>query len=94
MAMKVLDDVNLNSEILNKKVYQLSGGEQQRVALARALLNDFDILLADEPTGNLDDENRNIILSILIKLRDSGKSVVCVTHDHDIAKSADKVIAL
>lgn len=93
-AISLLEEVNLDSSILNKKVYQLSGGEQQRVALVRALLKDFDILLADEPTGNLDKVNKDIILSVLKRLKNSGKSVVCVTHDQDIALSADRVIEL
>lgn len=93
-AIRLLEEVNLDSSILNKKVYQLSGGEQQRVAIVRVLLKDFDILLADEPTGNLDKDNKDIVLSVLKRLKKSGKSVVCVTHDQDIALSADRIVKL
>ena len=93
-AIQVLESLNLDSGILDKTIYQLSGGEQQRIALARALLKDFDILLADEPTGNLDQFNKDIVLTELKKIKQSGKTVVCVTHDHEIASAADRIIAL
>lgn len=74
---------------------QLSGGEQQRVAIARALINQPKILLLDEPTGNLDEETSNSVLSILKGLqREFGKTMVMVTHDREIAATADRVIAL
>jgi putative ABC transport system ATP-binding protein len=75
-------------------VRQLSGGEQQRVALVRAMLKAFNIYLADEPTGNLDEENKKVILDLMLKLKKRGKTIVCVTHDNDIAKSADRIISL
>lgn len=70
-----------------KKVYQLSGGEQQRVALARLLLKDPAYIFADEPTGNLDAENRDVVLEQLKQLNREGKTVVIVTHDPVIAEA-------
>lgn len=73
---------------------ELSGGEQQRVAIARALINDPDILLADEPTGNLDDENEKIVLSLLKNMSENGKCVIVVSHNKEIKKYADTVLKL
>jgi putative ABC transport system ATP-binding protein len=73
---------------------QLSGGEQQRVAFARALANDPDIILADEPTGNLDAKNSQKILQVLQLLKEKGKSVIVSTHDLEIRKLADFVLYL
>ena len=73
---------------------ELSGGEQQRVAIARALINDPDILLADEPTGNLDDENEKIVLELLKKMSKEGKCVIVVSHNREIKKYADVVLKL
>ena len=73
---------------------ELSGGEQQRVAIARALANEPDIILADEPTGNLDKNNEIKILEILKSLRDSGKCVIVVTHSDRVKKYADIILKL
>ena len=89
--IKVLKDVGLTEDILDKKVYKLSGGEQQRLAIARILLKPCNIILADEPTGNLDDYNKKIIIDLL---RNLNKTIICVTHDDYVAKNSDRVISL
>lgn len=76
------------------KIYELSGGEQQRVAIARLLLKPSKIILADEPTGSLDEKNREIILSLLKDLNKSGKTIVLVTHDKYMANQCTKIIEL
>ena len=73
---------------------QLSGGEQQRVSLARALLRDPALLLADEPTGNLDTGNADVVLKLLRKIADDGQTVVMVTHDPYAANFADEIVSL
>ncbi len=78
-----LDKVNLTSKN-HKMPHQLSGGEQQRIAIARALLNDPDIILADEPTGNLDPETSEDIMKLLFSIADSGKAVLMATHDYSV----------
>jgi putative ABC transport system ATP-binding protein len=73
---------------------QLSGGEQQRVAIARALINQPKLILADEPTGNLDEANEEIVLGLFRELHSAGHTILMVTHDPDIAKQADRKIEL
>ncbi|MDB5057796.1 MAG: efflux transporter, ATP-binding protein [Chloroflexi bacterium] len=90
----LLDSVGL-SDRMNHKPSQLSGGEQQRVAIARALANDPAIILADEPTGNLDSANGERVMQQLLGLRvDLGKTVILVTHDPAIAVRTDRTIHL
>lgn len=77
-----------------KLIYTLSGGEQQRVAVARLMLKPSEIILADEPTGSLDSENRNEIITLLKRLNNDGKTVVIVSHDEYIVKMADRIIEI
>ncbi|MFO7796336.1 MAG: ABC transporter ATP-binding protein, partial [Promethearchaeia archaeon] len=84
-AQELLDLVGLGNRG-ESKVGKLSGGESQRIAIARALINDPKIILADEPTGNLDSETGKSIVDLLIKLAENGKTVVIVTHDPRIAQ--------
>ena len=73
---------------------QLSGGEQQRVCIARALINHPEIMLADEPTGNLDEANENIVLDLFRQLHDEGTTLIVVTHDPEVAEAAQRTIVL
>lgn len=92
-AKMVLEKVGL-SHRLTHLPSQLSGGEQQRVCIARALINNPELLLADEPTGNLDEANEQIVLQTLQKLKNEGKTIVLITHNPDLAKFADRTIIL
>jgi lipoprotein-releasing system ATP-binding protein len=93
-ALDLLDQVGL-SERLTHKPNQLSGGEQQRVAIARALLLEPEVLLCDEPTGNLDKETGETILDLLFTLREKeSRSYVIVTHDEEVAARADRHIVM
>jgi len=88
-AQELLDLVGLGDRG-ESKVGKLSGGESQRIAIARALINDPKIILADEPTGNLDSETGKSIVELLIKLAENGKTVVIVTHDPRIAQAVSQ----
>lgn len=91
-TLQVLDEVKLLSK-LNSMPHQLSGGEQQRIAIARALLNNPEIILADEPTGNLDPETSNGIMKLLLDISKSGKTVIMATHNYNlINKFPGKVV--
>lgn len=82
-------------DLKNKAVKKLSGGQQQRVAIARALVQGSDIILADEPTGALDDENSSIIMQILTDLnKKENKTIIVVTHNPNIAAYCDRIITL
>ncbi len=92
-AKALLELVGLGDRIHHKPT-ELSGGQQQRVSIARALSNDPAIILADEPTGALDSKTGQEVLAQLRKLNDSGKTVVIITHDNDIADTTDRKISL
>jgi len=92
VAHNLLDYIGLDSAKADRTVNKLSGGEQQRVAIARALATNVDVILADEPTGNLDEDMENEIITILRKLaHEHNKCVIVVTHSSQIAKQADTV---
>jgi ABC-type lipoprotein export system ATPase subunit len=82
------------TERLRHKPYQLSGGERQRVAIARALMNEPQILLADEPTGNLDQSTGNDILRVFDEINKAGQTIIMVTHDQKIAERANRIVRL
>lgn len=90
-ATEILNEVGLGEKLKNKP-NQLSGGEQQRVSIARALVNDPEIILADEPTGNLDSKNGLAIFELLGDLNQKGKTVIVVTHEETLAEKADRII--
>lgn len=90
----VMEKVKLSVNYLDKKICYLSGGEQQKVAIARMMLKPYELVLADEPTGNLDNENKREVIEIFKGLKKSGKTIICVTHDKDVSDSADRVIHL
>lgn len=92
-ARELLIRVGLEKRI-NHKPNQLSGGEQQRVAIARSLMNDPEIILADEPTGNLDSKSGAEIMKLLKELNKEGKTIIAVTHDENIAKQAGRIIKM
>jgi putative ABC transport system ATP-binding protein len=92
-ALIALERVGLQDRISHLPV-QLSGGEQQRVAVARALANEPEILLADEPTGNLDQKNGRIVMDLLHSLHNDGHTLVVITHDSKIAEHGERVIKL
>ena len=88
-ARELLAKVDIDPEEFDRRVLKLSGGQQQRVAIARALSYEPQIILADEPTGNLDGETQAEIMKIFRRLADEGKCVIIVTHSPDVASSAD-----
>ena len=94
-AIKLLKDLGLTEEEMKRRVNRLSGGQQQRVAIARALASDADVILADEPTGNLDKNNAKEIIDILKKLaKEQGKCVIVVTHSNQVSEMSDVVLEI
>ncbi len=91
-ALKALEAAGLPEDLHHKHSNQLSGGQMQRVAIARALINDPTLILADEPTGNLDTVTGDHILSTFKGLRDEGRTIVLITHEPEVAEHADRVI--
>lgn len=89
-----LQQVGLDESFLKKKVCQCSGGEQQRIAIARLLLKECEVILADEPTGSLDEGNKLQVYELLRTLQDLGKTIVIVTHDEELMNLSDVVIKL
>ncbi len=95
VAMDLLKKVGLSEEEANRRVLKISGGQQQRVAIARAIAYEPSIVLADEPTGNLDPENQDAIMEIFKSIaHNDNKCVIIVTHSQDVAKQADEVFEL
>lgn len=93
LAVKTLDLVGLGDRMTHKP-NELSGGQRQRVAIARALINNPSIILADEPTGNLDSKTSRDIMALLDKIHEDGNTVIVVTHEEDIARHAHRIIKL
>jgi lipoprotein-releasing system ATP-binding protein len=93
-AVELLGFLNLTDR-LEHKPSELSGGEQQRVAVARALINNPSVILADEPSGNLDSENKNELHKLFFRLRDTfGQTIVIVTHDRQLADMSDRILQI
>lgn len=92
-AKKALEKVGLAHRISHRPS-ELSGGEQQRVCVARALINEPEIIIADEPTGNLDEANEEIVLNLFNELRSEGKTLLLVTHNEELGLNADKIVRL
>jgi putative ABC transport system ATP-binding protein len=93
MAKHALEQVGLSDRMMHKP-NELSGGQRQRVAIARALVNKPSILLADEPTGNLDTKTSVEIMGLLHEIHQSGNTIIIVTHEEDIAQHAHRIIRL
>lgn len=93
-ALEILGFLNLTDRIEHKPS-ELSGGEQQRVAVARALINNPAVILADEPSGNLDSENKNELHKLFFRLRDTfGQTIIIVTHDRQLAGMSDRILQI
>lgn len=92
LAKKALLDAGMDEERFNHLSNQLSGGQMQRVAIARALVNDPALILADEPTGNLDTKTGEVVLGTFEALNKKGRTIILITHEHDVAMHAKRII--
>jgi putative ABC transport system ATP-binding protein len=92
IAKKSLSDVGMDESRFNHLSNQLSGGQMQRVAIARALVNNPKLILADEPTGNLDTKTGEVVLSTFKALNEQGRTIILITHEHDVALHAKRII--
>ncbi|MEM5834190.1 MAG: ATP-binding cassette domain-containing protein, partial [Candidatus Aenigmatarchaeota archaeon] len=93
-AMELLELVGLEKERFYNRPNQLSGGQQQKVAIARAIANNPKILLADEPTGNLDYKSAMEVMKIFEKINNSGTTIIMVTHNQELTRYADRIIRI
>jgi putative ABC transport system ATP-binding protein len=94
MVIDALERVGGDRSWLYKRPTQLSGGQQQRVAIARAIVGDPEVVLADEPTGNLDTMSSKVVMDTFRRLNDMGKTIIVVTHAREIANCADKILLI
>lgn len=92
-VMQALKTVGIE-ELAGKKVSKLSGGQKQRVAIARAIVNDPDVILADEPTGALDSQTAEDIMNVFKLLKDMGKTIIIITHDINVANKCERIIEI
>ncbi|EMA6341816.1 ABC transporter ATP-binding protein [Bacillus cytotoxicus] len=90
---KILKQLGINSQI-KKLPYQLSGGQNQRVSIARALINDPEVILADEPTGSLDKKTGQEVMNLLKNINEDGKTIIIVTHDDNVANMCERIIKI
>jgi putative ABC transport system ATP-binding protein len=94
MVIDALESVGLDPKLYKKHSSQLSGGEQQRVAIARAIINNPSIILADEPTGNLDSKSGEMVMKVLQELNQKGRTIILVTHETSTSEYAERIIRL
>lgn len=90
-ARELLDKLDI-AYVLDQKIDNLSGGEKQRIAIARSLISNTSVILADEPTGALDEQNGHMIMELFKQMKNMGKTIIIVTHDIDVAKKCDYII--